>query len=118
MLHIEDCVDAFLLAIQHLTLRKPNPRADPLSPAISQGFNIASGHAISVSRLVEKVISFAQSKSPIRRIPPGARFSSAPVVDVHKAQRQLGFRSSLTAEKGLTMTLKMYLSRFDVLYTR
>ena len=121
MLHVEDCVDAFLLAIQHLTLHtlpKLNPHADPLSPAIFQVFNIASGRAISVSRLVDKVIGFAQSKSPTRKIPPDARFSSAPVVDVHKARQQLGFRSSLAVEKGLIMTLKMYLSHFDVLYTR
>ena len=69
--------------------------------------------------LVDKVISPAQSKYPIRSIPPDARFSSAPVVDVHKTQKQLGSDPhSPTVEKGSIMTLKRYLSHFEVLYAR
>ena len=114
-------MDAFLLAIQHLT-RYTSPGAHPrearATPATFEVFNVASGHVITVSELVENVISLAQSKSPIRTIPSDTRFSDTPVTDVQKAQRQLGFQASINIQKGLTMTLRMYLQHFEETYSR
>ena len=113
MLHMDDCVDAFLLAIQFLA-RDPSFKTRFFkAPMTFQVFKIASGHVASVSRLAENVISLTRSKSPIRTIPADAHFSNTLFADVQKAQRQLGFRASVNIEKGLGTTLRMYMQRFE-----
>jgi len=113
MLHIDDCVDAFLLAIQSLARDTSLKTHIFGAPATYEVFNIASGHMVSVSRLMDNVISLTRSKSPIRTIPADARFSNTPLADVYKAQHQLGFRASVDIEEGLGMTLRMYMQRLE-----
>ena len=101
-------MDAFLLTIQHLT-RHTSPKAHVreacATPVPFKVFNAASGYVITISELVENVISLAQSKSPIRTIPSDTRFSDTPVTDVQKARRQLGFQTSINIQKGLTLVI-------------
>jgi len=118
MLYIDDCVDAFLLAIQSLARDTSLKTRIFGAPAIYEVFNIASGHMVSVSRLVDNVISLTRSKSPIRTIPADAHFSNTPLADVYKAQHQLGFRASVDIEKGLGMALRMYMQRFEQYFSR
>src|SRR3984885_15625027 len=118
MLHIDDCVDAFLLAIKSLARDTSFKNHIFGAPEIYEVFNIASGHMVSVSRLVDNVISLTQSKSPIRTIPADAHFSNTPLADVRKALRQLDFRASVDIEKGLGMTLRMYMQRFEQYFSR
>ena len=117
MLYIDDCVDAFLLAIQSLA-RDTSLKARIFGAPIYEVFNIASGHMVSVSGLVDNAISLTRSKSPIRTIPADPHFSSTPLADVHKAQHQFSFRASVDIEKGLGMTLRMYLQRFEQYFSR
>lgn len=118
MLHIDDCVDAFLLAIQSLVRDTALKTHIFRAPAIYEVFNIASNIMVSVSRLVDDVISLTRSKSPIRAIPADAHFPGTPLADVQKALRQLGFRASVDIEKGLGMTLRMYMQRFEQYFSR
>lgn len=114
-------MDAFLFAIQHLTRAislNGHVRGGPIAPTIFEVFNVASGQMMTVSGLVDKVISLTQSISPIRNIPRDTRFSNIPTADVQKVRRQLGFRASTNINKGLIVTLQTYLRHFEELFSR
>ncbi len=105
---MDDCADAFLLTIEHLTY---SLNKFLFSRRTSfEVFNIASGNLISVRNLTDTLVAFSRSKSPIRRIPREDPTLIPHRADIERAWRILGFRPSVTIEAGLLQLVKAYLS--------
>ncbi len=70
--------------------------------------NIASGNAITISRLAETVIRLADSSSKVVHEPARAGDPRTSLADVTKAKEALGFEASTSMEDGLKETIDWY----------
>ncbi|KAF8338835.1 uncharacterized protein EI90DRAFT_2908502 [Cantharellus anzutake] len=112
LLHIDDCVDAFLLTIEYLTKSFNKISLFPSRNSF-EIFNIASGHLISVDRLVDSLVALTRSKSPIRRIPRNDPALVPYKGGIEKARRTLEFYPLVNIDAGLSRLVKAYLTRTE-----
>ncbi|KAG8905441.1 hypothetical protein FRC00_013256, partial [Tulasnella sp. 408] len=110
LIHIDDAVDAFLLAAEHLSRFQNDPSLKRTRTFIDT-FNIASGTATPVDDLLDKVLRFTRSKSPIRHIPMDTRFPTILSANTEKARNKLNFHASLSLDQGLLQLVKLILKR-------
>lgn len=110
LLHIDDCVEAFILAISQLnksigswSLRAPRTSL--------QVFNVASGESVPVRNVLNSILQLTRSKSPIRYISQDARFPNVYRGSTVKARTGLAFQARISVEDGLHKLVKMYLQR-------
>ncbi|KAG9010853.1 hypothetical protein FRB90_007584 [Tulasnella sp. 427] len=110
LLHMEDTVDAFMLAVSRLSQLR---RGLPLKRKRTSfdAFNIGSGNVTSVEAVLDKVLRLTDSKSPIRRIPKTNKFPPNSEMSIKKAQNTLGFKASIGLDQGLLKLVKLYLER-------
>ncbi|KAF8338858.1 uncharacterized protein EI90DRAFT_3117929 [Cantharellus anzutake] len=109
LLHIDDCVDGFLLAVKYLTssLSGHAPRT------YFNAFNLASGFSAPVSTLVSTLVKLARSKSPIQYIPGDNRFPNTYRGSAEKAQRILGYEPQVNVEEGLERFVRAFLQQTE-----
>lgn len=112
LIHIDDVVDAFLLAVQQLTHRRTewsfkSPRT------FFDAFNVASGSSAPVDDLIDKIVRYTRSKSPIQYIHGDDRFPNVYRGSTDKAWTKLGFRAAVSVEEGVLRLVKLYLQRTE-----
>ncbi len=112
LLHIDDCVEAFLLTIEYLT-RSLNSNSFYASRTSFHAFDIASGDLTSVESLIESLVTLTSSKSPVRRIPQGGHIASSYRGSIGKAWTVLGFRASVGTNEGLLRLVKAHLRQTE-----
>ncbi|KAG8872690.1 hypothetical protein FRB97_007421 [Tulasnella sp. 331] len=112
LLHIDDCTDAFLLAITRLTERTENWMAR-FSRASLRVYNIASGSEGSVDTLIDTIVRFTESKSGIRYIPGDDRYPKVYRGSAEKARRELGFQAAVPLKEGLLRLTRLHLQRSE-----
>ncbi|KAG9049637.1 hypothetical protein FS837_009727, partial [Tulasnella sp. UAMH 9824] len=110
LIHIDDAVDAFLLAVEHLS-RFQNDLSLKRTRTFIDTFNVASGTATPVGDLLDKVLRYTRSKSPIRHIPMDSRFPTISSANTETARHKLNFQASLSLEQGLLQFIKLLLKR-------
>ncbi|KAF8307213.1 hypothetical protein DL93DRAFT_2232275 [Clavulina sp. PMI_390] len=113
MLHIDDCVDAFMLAISTLTASLEPPRkwsfSSSASPSFSfEAYNVASGFSANVPSLVDTIVSLTRSQSPIRYITADNHYPNVYRGDTAKAREVLGFKAHISVQEGLQLFVKAH----------
>ncbi|KAG9049636.1 hypothetical protein FS837_009726 [Tulasnella sp. UAMH 9824] len=112
LIHIDDVVDAFLLAVQQLTHRRTEWSFKSPS-TFFDAFNVASGSSAPVDDLIDKIVRYTRSKSPIQYIHGDARFPNVYRGSTDKAWTKLGFRAAVSVEEGVLRLVKLYLQRTE-----
>ncbi|KAG8922719.1 hypothetical protein FRC00_007115, partial [Tulasnella sp. 408] len=110
LIHIDDAVDAFLLAAEHLSRFQNDPSLKRTRTFIDT-FNIASGTTTPVGDLLDKILRLTRSKSPIRHIPMDTRFPAISSANTEKTRNKLNFQASLSLDQGLLQFVKLLLTR-------
>lgn len=112
MLHIDDCIDAFLLATSYLqkslhgwSFQLHTPRT------FLDAFNVAKGESVPVIKVVDTVVRLTRSKSPLQYISGDARFPNVYKGSTTKARDVLGFSAKVDIDSGLLALVKVYLQR-------
>ncbi|KAK7031516.1 glycosyltransferase family 47 protein [Favolaschia claudopus] len=102
-LYIDDCVDAFMLAIFRLEHKSPL-----LEPSMDV-FDVRGFGSIGVQQLVDKILVLTRSKSPVESLPQDPRFSS------HYATSSVvslpGYTPKISLDAGLFRLVNLYLKR-------
>lgn len=98
LVYVEDVAAANLLAAE-----RPLPA---LSSLDSRAYNIGTGVETSVNRLAELLAAGAGRSAEIRRAPARAGELLRNALDVHKAERELGWRPQVPLPEGLAHTLR------------
>lgn len=101
LLHIDDCVEAFHLAISHLHQSKAAWWQWNHQRTSFEAFNIGSGILTPAVDILDMLVKLARSKSPIRYIPGDIGSPRKVEVSVEKAQTTLGFRAAVDVDVGL-----------------
>jgi UDP-glucose 4-epimerase len=96
--YVEDVAAANLLAAE-----RPLPA---LSSLDARAYNIGTGVETSVNRLAELLATAAGRSAEIRRAPARAGEILRSALDVHKAERELGWRPQVPLPEGLARTLR------------
>ncbi|KAF8307625.1 hypothetical protein DL93DRAFT_2171636 [Clavulina sp. PMI_390] len=124
MLHIDDCVDAFMLAISHLTASlQPRSRwsfsSFSSSPTFSfEAYNIASGFSAKIPFLVDTIVGLTRSESPVRYITADNRYPNVYRGDTTKARKTLGFKAIISVQEGLKLFVKARLRHMSSFLSR
>ncbi len=108
LLHIDDCVDGFLLTIKHLTSSLSKP-----SHTYLEVFDLASGSSVSISTIVSILATLTQTKSPIRYIQVDNRFPDLHRGSIEKSERILGYKPSISVTDGLHKLVRTYLKQTE-----
>jgi len=98
LVYVEDVAAANLLAAE-----RPLPA---LSSLDARAYNIGTGVETSVNRLAELLAAAAGRSAEIRRAPARAGELLRNALDVHKAERELGWRPQVPLPQGLAHTLR------------
>lgn len=101
LLHIDDCVEAFHLAISHLQQSMGTWWQWKHQRTSFEAFNIGSGIITPAADILDMLVKLARSKSPIRHIPGDIGSPSKVKVSVEKAQTTLGFCAAVDVDVGL-----------------
>lgn len=104
-------MDAFLLAAQRLSRFRNSPSTNPATSF--DVFNVASGNAVPVNDVVDKILRYTRSKSPVRYIPRDDRFPANFRGSTDKAWSKLGFQASISLDEGLFKLVKLHLKRTE-----
>ncbi|KAG8956524.1 hypothetical protein FRC04_000002 [Tulasnella sp. 424] len=112
LIHIDDVVDAFLLAVQQLSHRR-NKWSFKSPRTFFDAFNVASGSSAPVDDLIDKIVRYTRSKSPIQYIPADNRFPNVYRGSTDKSWSELGFRAAVSVEEGVLRLVKLYLQRTE-----
>ncbi|KZT50345.1 glycosyltransferase family 47 protein [Calocera cornea HHB12733] len=111
LVHIDDCVDAFLLAMKRLTtLAKDTRRTSPRTHDI---YNVAGVPSATVTQLVDKVLRLTRSKSPILELESAVQTQDDYQGSIAKAIDGLGFRSKVPLDDGLLRLVGSYLNQTE-----
>jgi UDP-glucose 4-epimerase len=104
--YVKDVAAAAFLAVT-----RPLPKQAQLD---SRGFNIGTGVGSSVNELARTLLRAAGKEVPIEHAParPGEQQHS--VLNVSKAANVLGWKPSVTFEKGLAETFQWFKARYGV----
>ncbi|KAG8862715.1 hypothetical protein FRB96_000725 [Tulasnella sp. 330] len=118
MLYIDDCVDAFLLAIK--SLKEHSQKWSLFSPrTYLDMLDVASGtNDVSVTHLVDKIIRLTRSKSPIRTIPTVSGNKLVSIVPEYEgskgsAPRLPQLTDAVSLDDGLLRLTRAYLKRTE-----
>ncbi|KZO99764.1 glycosyltransferase family 47 protein [Calocera viscosa TUFC12733] len=117
MLHIDDCIDAFLLAIRRLSSSVSGNRFTTPRTSLDQ-FNVANGKNVPAQQLVDKLLQLARSKSPIQRLKGDNRFPDSYTGSTVKAEQVLGYRAQVSIDEGLLRLVRLYLHRTQRFLTK
>ena len=104
MIHIDDVVDAWTLAINRLEEKRQSE-----GPSGLEIYNIATGVSSPVIGLIRKTLALTQSSSPIRIISGDDRFPDTYVGGTTKAKNVLGFEARIGQDEGLHRLASAYL---------
>ncbi|KAF8307239.1 hypothetical protein DL93DRAFT_2177708 [Clavulina sp. PMI_390] len=124
MLHQDDCVDAFMLAISHINTSLHHHNKWPFAPFTSspsfsfEVYNIASSFTAKIPSLVDTIVTLTNSKSPIRYIATDSQYPNVYRVDTTKARKFLGFNARVTIQKGLRLYVKTHLQHLSSFLSR
>ncbi len=111
LLHIDDCVEGIWSAIAKLESMRKQTFSFWRSESYFEHFDIMSGEITTESDLVDKVIQYSSSSSPVQRVAIDA--SSPHVVgSIGKASNILGFRAQVSLDDGLQRTIGQYRKAF------
>ena len=111
MVHIDDVVDAFILAIHRLDTRKHRHAwlwGTGRSRSTFEQFNVAAGRAVSAIELVRKVLKFTRSASPVQIVPGDDRFQARYEGSTVKATEVLGYTARVGIDEGLIRLAAAY----------
>lgn len=109
LLHIDDCTDAFIGAVNHLSHKA---KRSSVSSSSFDIINIASGTPTSTDQLIDIAVAYTESKSPVRRVRVRNPNSQGTVsVSIDKAARILGWRPTVSIEEGLLRLVRSYMER-------
>ncbi|KAG8863958.1 hypothetical protein FRB96_006831 [Tulasnella sp. 330] len=119
LLYIDDCVDAFILAIKGLDTR--SRRWSLFAPRTYLGIlDVTSGNVdVSVAYLVDRIVRLTRSKSPIRIIPSGGSsntfVSNVPEYEgtQSSAPRLSELEDAIPIDDGLLYLTQAYLARIE-----
>ncbi|KAK8844534.1 hypothetical protein IAR55_006381 [Kwoniella newhampshirensis] len=95
MVHIDDVVDAFTLAVNHL---ESTSSSDASSVEV---FNVGTGTSTPALELIRKVLALTNSSSPMQTIPGDDRFPDHYIGSTTKAKEVLGYQSRVSQDEGL-----------------
>jgi len=112
--HIDDCVEAFLLAVARLT-KSISPWFPPVLPFSSrtsfEAFNVASGESAKATSVVSTILRLTRSQSPLQTITGDTRFPNVYKGSTVKASAVLGFKAKVGVKEGLGRFVKAYMRR-------
>ena len=117
-MHIDDCVEAFLLAVAQLTksISPWFPSVLPFSSRTSfEAFNVASGESAKASTVTSTILYLTRSQSPLQTITGDTRFPNVYKGSTLKASTVLGFKAKVGVKKGLGKFVKAYMRRTSTL---
>ncbi|KAF8307622.1 hypothetical protein DL93DRAFT_2232130 [Clavulina sp. PMI_390] len=122
LLHIHDCVDAFMLAISHLTasLRSRSKWAAlfTYTPSFSfEVYNISSGFSVKISSLIDTIVNLTRSQSPIRYIAADL-YPNVNRCDTTRARKMLGFQAHISVREGLWLLVRAHLQHISLFLSR
>ncbi|WVR09270.1 hypothetical protein IAU60_006335 [Kwoniella sp. DSM 27419] len=100
MIHIDDVIDAFSLAVNRLEGRAGD---------LIEVFNVARGASSPAMGLVQKVLTLTNSSSPLQVIPGDDRYPDRYVGSTTRARDVLGFESRIDQDQGLVRLVSAYL---------
>ncbi|KZO90886.1 glycosyltransferase family 47 protein [Calocera viscosa TUFC12733] len=112
LLHIDDCVDAFLLAIQRLSR---HAKRSWWGKGRERGglavYDISSGIAMSMRKVVDHLLCLTKSHSPVQQLRPNGCYPPSYMGSTQKAADDLGFRAQVGLKEGLLQTVEAYMQR-------
>jgi len=112
MIHIDDVVRAFGLAMHRLNEKEVSDAALHSGTGRSiEAFNVASGVSVMSLDLVRKILWLTNSSSPLQVIPSDNRFPDKYVGSTVKAASVLGFQAQVSIDDGLRKLYKAYLEQ-------
>src|SRR3990172_2448962 len=100
MVFVRDVAEANVVAS-----RQPLP---PLTGLDARAFNIGTGVETNVNELAAQLGSAAGRPADIQRAPPRAGEIQRSALDVHKAERELGWRPRTALAAGIADTLRWF----------
>ena len=115
MIHIDDVIDAFALAINRLEEKSRGTWFDRLrrsrraATSDFEAFNIAAGVSAPAIELISKILAITQSASPVQTLPGDDRFPDRYVGSIEKAATVLGFRARVDIDDGVHRLAMAYL---------
>lgn len=112
MLHIDDCVDGFLRAVKTLTKKRKGSSFTAPRTWLDT-FNLASGSTTPVNDLIDMIVRFTRSKSPIQFIAGDDRFPNTYRGNTEKARKGLGFQAAVSVEEGVLRLVRLYLKQIE-----
>ncbi|TXT09196.1 hypothetical protein VHUM_02670 [Vanrija humicola] len=99
MVHVNDVVDAFSLAITRLDRQRTSWMRKRHGSV--EVFNIGTDHSTTATELIRKTLWLTNSSSPLRVIPGDDRFPSHYVGSTVKASKELGYAARVSIDAGL-----------------
>ncbi len=112
LLYVEDCVDGFMGALKKLEALRLQPFASWRSRTYFDDFNLMSGENTLASTLIEKVIQYADSSSPVQKIASDDRFPARFAGVPDKAADGLGYRAKVSIDQGIQRMVEYHRSNF------
>lgn len=119
MIHIDDVVDAFALAITRLEKMSGRHWFDNLlgeskeEKSVLEIFNIAAGASTPAIELIRKILAIARSASPLQTIPGDARYPDNYVGSTTKAEEVLSFKARVSIDEGIQRLALAYLGETE-----
>ena len=116
MIHIDDVIDAFALAINRLEAKKSGSLVGDLWRSENEEgndletFNIAAGSSVPAISLIRKILEITDSASPLQTIPGDDRFPDNYIGSITKAASILGFEARVNIDEGIHRLAIAYLS--------
>ena len=92
MVHIDDVVHAFTLAVDKL---------ERGATTSIEAYNVGTGTSAAAMDIIQKVLALTNSSSPLQIIPGDDRFPDHYIGTTDKAADQLGFRAKVGVDEGL-----------------
>jgi nucleoside-diphosphate-sugar epimerase len=99
MVHIDDVVHAFLLAVAKL---------EKGGIETIEAYNIGTGTSASAMDIIQKVLALTNSSSPLQIIPGDARFPDHYIGTTSKSATELGFTAQVGVDDGLVRLVSAF----------
>nr|XP_031859815.1 uncharacterized protein CI109_004663 [Kwoniella shandongensis]KAA5526887.1 hypothetical protein CI109_004663 [Kwoniella shandongensis] len=103
MVHIDDVVDAFTLAVNRLEDTTFS------TPSSVEMFNVGTGTSTPAIQLIRKILALTNSSSPLQTIPGDDRFPDHYIGSTKAAKDVLGFQSRVSQDDGLVRLTTAFL---------
>ncbi len=116
MLHIDDCMAAFMLAIDRLERSRTSRFSFGRNEL--ESFNVASGSLARSQDLVDTIIGLFDSKSPVQSLTGDDRFPNVYRGSTAKAAKILGFKAKIDIDEGILRLARAYLTKTERFLTK